>query len=275
MGRPERVQPQHYADTGASQQVTQHKFMNDAYNRGHEGANTEDVNKDKAKREHLGDGHILRNIFGGKKKDSDKPDVKKGEDKEDKDTVKLEKEGGVESLKLPKGFTKGNVEKENNYMEFPAGQNKDTKVCYWRRNDFNATDDDTKRANEIMNKGPVPRKLSEQETMDLIHMMAPGRWAGNGNFDIKDPNRKDKNAAFRIEEVGGKRVLVGDLSFKDQDKQVHVMIANPNREKREIEILWLEGPKKDFEQNSKAVMDAFQHIKWADASPAPVNNRKK
>jgi hypothetical protein len=194
----------------------------------------------------------------------DKPDVKKddGKDKED-DSVKVEKEGGVEQLKLPKGFTKGAAEKEDNYMEFPSGANKDLKVCYWKRNDYAATDDDTKKINDIMKK--PPHELKEQEILDLIPTMAPGRWAGNGNF---------KQLSLRTEDVGGKRVIVGDFKFNDQDKKVHVMIANPDKAKQQIELLWFEGPNKEFDAQKKALTDSFHQIKWTDV-PSPPAMKKK
>ncbi len=225
------------------------------------GDRTSDKNKDKDKEDETDKRKrpLLDRLFK-----RDKPDVKKddGKEKED-DAVKLEKEGGIEQLKLPKGFAKGATEKEENYMEFPSGANKDLKVCYWKRNDYAASDDDTKKINDIMKK--PPHELKEQEILDMIPTMAPGRWAGNGNF---------KQLSLRTEDVGGKRVIVGEFKFNDQDKKVHVMIANPDKAKQQIELLWFEGPNKEFDANKKALTDSFNQIRWTDAPPVPAMKKK-
>ncbi len=296
MVSPERVQPQYGAEDHRSSPEqdnyahSQDKFRQVAYEAADQRSNdrggrssersddrkNQDKSNDDKKTEdkrHLFDGHIIKGIFRRKDKPDAKDDAKDNKKDEDKD-VKLEKEGTVESLKLPQGFTKGKVEKEDNYMEFP-GKGKDEKICYQRRGDYTANDDDAKKIAEVMNK--PPHQLTEQETLDLLPCMNPGRWAGNGNFKMEKLDDKGHTLldgskkpipSLRTEDIGGKRVLVGELTFNDQDKKVAVIFASPDRDKHTIELLWHEGSAKDFEHNRKAVIDAFKQIKWNDAPNA-------
>lgn len=165
----------------------------------------------------------------------------------------LEKEGNVESLKLPNGFSKGSSDKSENFHQFNSGANKDTKVCYWKRQDFSADDEDTQLIDDVLKK--PAHTLSEQETLDVMPMMAPGRPWGTGNY---------KDLALSTQDIDGRRVLVADFKMNDLDKRVHLIIANQDSGKHQIENIWVEGPSKDFDSNNKAVLDSFKQIKWSD-----------
>ncbi len=169
-------------------------------------------------------------------------------------STNLENEGNVASLKLPGDYSRGNKEKTENFHQFNSGTNKDTKVCYWGRADFAADDEDSQRIKDVFKK--APHKLNEQETLDVMPMMMPGRPWGTGNY---------KDLELHTADIDGRRVLLADFKFEAQDKKVHLIMANQNPDKHQIENIWVEGPAKDFEENNKAVLAAFDQIKWKKA----------
>lgn len=166
-------------------------------------------------------------------------------------TVHLEKEGNVESLKLPGNFVSTSVNKKDHFFQFASSDMNQTRVCYWRRSDFSADHEDTESINQVM-KQP-PHTLDEQEILDVMPMLAPGRPWGNGDY---------KELSLRSEDIGGRRVLVANFTFPEKDKQIHLIIANPDNDTHHIENIWLEGTKKDFEKNNKSILDALHQIKW-------------
>ena len=163
----------------------------------------------------------------------------------------VENEGNIESLKLPGGFSKTHSDKKNNLVEFDSSSDKNTRVCYWKRSDFHADEEDSERIADVLKK--PPHKLDEQETLDLLPLMKPGRPWGNGNY---------KDLSLSTEDIDGRRVLVAKFKF-DQGKSVHLIIANPNSAKHQVDNLWLESPSKDFEKNNQSALEAFKHLKWA------------
>ncbi|MBX9688462.1 MAG: hypothetical protein K2X27_17260 [Candidatus Obscuribacterales bacterium] len=174
---------------------------------------------------------------------------------ENNSSAALEKEGNVESLKLPSGFSKASHDKRENFVQFNSDTNKDTKVCYQRRSDFSADDEDTQRINDVLKK--APHKLDEQETLDVMPMMMPGRPWGTGNYT---------DLSLRSADIDGRRVLVADFKFNDQDKRVHLIMANQESSKHQIENIWIEGPSKDFEKANKSALDSLEQIKWSKKS---------
>jgi hypothetical protein len=196
---------------------------------------------------------------GCPKKETETPpaaDAKKDSKMSDnnKASANLDKLGNVESLKLPGGFAKGNEDKRQNFHSFNSTAQKDTKVSYWKRSDYHADEEDSQRIADVFKK--PPHVLSEQETLDLMPMMMPGRPWGTGNY---------RDLSLRSDDIDGRRVLVCDFKMNDQDKQVRLIIANQDNSKHQIENIWLEGPVKDFDINNKGVIDAFQQIKWEKA----------
>ncbi len=166
----------------------------------------------------------------------------------------VENEGNIESLKLPGGFSKGHSDKKNNLVEFDSSSDKNTKVCYWKRSDFHADEEDSERIADVLKK--PPHKLDEQETLDLLPLMKPGRPWGNGNY---------KDLSLSTDDIDGRRVLVANFKF-DQGKSVHLIIANPNNENHQVDNLWLEGPSKDFDKNNQPALEAIKQLKWAKPS---------
>ena len=165
----------------------------------------------------------------------------------------IEKQGNVESLKLPADFSKGSSDKEANFIQFQSNAQKDTRVSYWRRGDFSADDEDSKLIDDVMKK--APHTLDEQETLDVMPLMAPGKPWGTGNY---------RDLTLRTTDIDGRRVLVADFKSNEQDKQVRLIIANQNKDSHEIENIWLEGPCKDFDKSNKATIDAIHQLKWTD-----------
>lgn len=260
---------QHQSGAATAEQNSHHRLLHDALAIGGErGGREREGNRDKDKEDDSNRRkRPILDLFKRKDKKDDgdtKPDVKKDDDKKnDPNAVKIEKVGNVESLKMPKGFTKGNVEKEDRYMEFPSAGNKDTKVCYWRP-DVPLSDEGKKNINEIFKKGP--HKLSEQEEFDIRDCMMPagGRVWENGNYG---------KPTLRTEDIGGKRVLVADFAFKDQDKVKHAIFA-PDVKNQSVEVIWFEGTKKEFDSHKKDVLDSINHIKWSDTPNTPNVNKR-
>lgn len=170
-----------------------------------------------------------------------------------KESAKLEKEGNVESLKVPDGFSKAKGDKAQNFVQFRSDKDKSTSICYWRRSDFSADEEDSQRINDVLKK--PPHVLSEDETLDLMPLMKPGRPWGNGNH---------KDLSLSTEDIDGRRVLVADFKFNDSDKRVHMIIANQDGDKHQVENIWVEGSASSFDKNNKAAIDALKQIKWAN-----------
>lgn len=164
--------------------------------------------------------------------------------------VKLENEGHIASMSLPAGFVAGEVDREDNYLEFTTGAVGGPRICYWNR-PFFAAPSDLENIEKVLDKNP--HELKEDEVLDMLPLMAPGRWAYNGNFN---------RISYRTEEIAGRKVLVGELKFNDQDKKSYVVFANPCAEHGAVEIIWFEAPSKAFDQYKQAAVDAIQSISW-------------
>lgn len=172
---------------------------------------------------------------------------------DNKASESIEKEGNIDSLKLPGGFSKRHSDRNDNFLQFNSASDKNTRVNYWKRSDFHADEEDNERIDEVMKK--APHKLDEQETLDLLPLMKPGRPWGNGNY---------KDLSLSTQDIDGRRVLVADFKFEDQGKRVHLIIANPNDNNHQVDNIWLEGPIKDFDKTNQAVLDSFKSIKWTN-----------
>jgi hypothetical protein len=167
--------------------------------------------------------------------------------------VKLENQGSIASMSLPNGFAKGKEEPDNGYFEFSDGGSAATKFCYWSR-EFFASPSDVQEIESVLCK--APHKLDQEEIMQMIPCMAPGRWAYNGNFE---------QVSFQTQDIGGKNVMVAELKFNDQDKRSLVVFANPDANKGTIEIIWFEAPNKAYDTHKNAVAECLQSIKWRGA----------
>lgn len=171
-------------------------------------------------------------------------------------TLKLENEGNILTMTLPDGFSMGDAEREDNYLEFLCEGSASAKVCYWSR-PFFVSPSNMQRIEEIF--GKEPHKLSENEVMDLLPCMAPGRWAYNGNFT---------QLSFSTLKISGRGAMCAELKFNDQDKHSYVIFANPDSTRGYIDIIWFEAPSKIFTAQKQRVVDALQTIQWKEPEPA-------
>lgn len=170
--------------------------------------------------------------------------------------VKLENQGSIASMSLPNGFAKGKEESDHGYLEFCESGSAGTKLCCWSR-EFFASPSDVQEIDAVLNK--APHKLDQEEIMQMIPCMAPGRWAYNGNFD---------QLSFRTQDIGGKNVMIAELKFNDQDRFSTVVFANPDANNGTIDIIWFEAPRKAYETHKNAVVECMQSIKWRSAEKA-------
>ncbi|GEM_PF-3365302 len=171
----------------------------------------------------------------------------------DSQPAKIERTGGIQSLDIPMGF--GNRAENNDERRHtityrgPAN----TTINYSERKDFKILDSaDSQILGRMMQA--APHALTGEEVPVVNWMTVPGLW-GSGNFDVN----------WRTQELAGKKVITGDLRFRDSDRQVRIMFFNPDEKNKKVEALWIDGPAREVARYD----NLFSSVRWANPAPAP------
>lgn len=181
---------------------------------------------------------------------------------------KLQNEGGVASLELPKGFKKKTEDNDfGKYIEYGSGK---TKVCYWKRDDYQPSEESAKQLKDILKKPPHvvfsvdPKNpdisVQEDKEIDAVYdCLNPGRWSGQGPFDIHSITTKN---------VNGKSVIQVDMTL--QNGKVGVLnVFDANAKDGTLEHVWIEGPKNEVDKLKKPVFDGLSWTHKDVVAPAP------
>jgi hypothetical protein len=183
-------------------------------------------------------------LYGMKERAQDRRDRRaRGNDKVPAAENIFQNEGGIESLAKPRGFDKKTEDNDfGKYIEYSDGK---SKVCYWKREDYQPSADSAKKMQELLKKGPhsimardprnphVEIAASQDEVDAAYDCLNPGRWSKGGPFEVN---------SIAVKTVNGKNVLSVDVEFQN-GKRSTVTIFNPDANSNTLEHVWVESNK--------------------------------